>query len=236
MAAPYLFQLSDSDRVDLFEAAATETGWPAYVLEKDYYVSLLLRLLFEELKPLHQQETQTPFLFKGGTTLSKVFNCIDRMSEDIDLSLDRSFLHHPDPDEPESNTQLKRRLEQVKRSARETIRSTLKPFLEHHLHELDSQFHVEIIHEGMDLEVQYPRALRANAYATKYIRPRVLVECGGNAGFEPHDQHTIQPASLAALGIDEDHCRVDVMGSDRTFFEKLTALHELNPPTTHSKN
>lgn len=228
MSTPYLFELSESDRVDLFEAAAQETGWPAYVLEKDYYVSLVLRLLFEELKPLHQQETETPFLFKGGTTLSKVFNCIERMSEDIDLSLDRSFLHHPDPDEPESNTQLDRRLKQARKSARETIRSTLKPFLAQRLREWHPGFSVEILHEGMDLEVQYPRALPANAYATKYIRPRVLIECGGSAGFEPHGQHRIQPASLAALGIDADHCRVDVLGSERTFFEKLTALHEIN--------
>lgn len=228
MATPYLFQLPDSDKADLFEAAEQKTRWPAYVLEKDYHVTLVLKLLFEDLKPQHQQHTETPFLFKGGTTLSKVFDCIERMSEDIDLSLDRSFLHHPDPDEAESNNQFRKRLEQLEKSARETLRSTIKPFLDHHLRDLHSEFTVEIINAGMDLEIHYPRALPKNVYATKYIKPRVLVECGGRAGFEPHDRHLIQPASLAALGIDEDTCHVDVLGSDRTFFEKLTAVHEIN--------
>ena len=95
---PYLFSLNNKDRVDLFLAAGTETGLPAYVVEKDYYVTLVLKLLFEQLKPDCLGKTATPFMFKGGTTLSKVFGCIDRMSEDIDLSLDMKLLGHPAPD------------------------------------------------------------------------------------------------------------------------------------------
>jgi len=39
---PYLFSLNNKDRVDLFRAAGTETGLPAYVVEKDYYATLVL--------------------------------------------------------------------------------------------------------------------------------------------------------------------------------------------------
>ena len=72
MSVPYLFSLNNKDRVDLFLAAGTETGLPAYVVEKDYYVTLVLKLLFEQLKPDCLEKTATPFMFKGGTTLSKV--------------------------------------------------------------------------------------------------------------------------------------------------------------------
>ena len=53
---------------------------PALV-EKDYYVTLILKTLFDKIPGL---------LFKGGTCLSKCFNVIERFSEDIDLTLDVS--------------------------------------------------------------------------------------------------------------------------------------------------
>ena len=50
------------------------------IIEKDYYVTLILKFLSEKI----------PFIvFKGGTSLSKVYNLIDRFSEDIDLSMNR---------------------------------------------------------------------------------------------------------------------------------------------------
>ena len=53
------------------------------MLEKDYYVTLLLEGLCREVKGL---------VFKGGTSLSKCYKAIDRFSEDIDLSLDSAHL------------------------------------------------------------------------------------------------------------------------------------------------
>ncbi|MBC1335803.1 nucleotidyl transferase AbiEii/AbiGii toxin family protein [Listeria booriae] len=50
---------------------------PEAVVEKDYYVSLLLRRLRDELPNL---------VFKGGTSLSKAYHVIQRFSEDIDLT------------------------------------------------------------------------------------------------------------------------------------------------------
>jgi predicted nucleotidyltransferase component of viral defense system len=51
------------------------------ILEKDFWVSWLLGLLFS------QPQWAGQLVFKGGTSLSKVFGVIDRFSEDIDLSL-----------------------------------------------------------------------------------------------------------------------------------------------------
>ena len=67
-------------------AACLRLAGQAVILEKDFWVSWLLGLLFA-------QPELAPFLvFKGGTSLSKVFGVIDRFSEDIDLCLVPNFV------------------------------------------------------------------------------------------------------------------------------------------------
>lgn len=47
------------------------------IVEKDYYVTLILKKL---------SAIEYPVVFKGGTSLSKAFQVIDRFSEDIDIT------------------------------------------------------------------------------------------------------------------------------------------------------
>ena len=78
--------LSTQDRKLAFDNAALSLHLNAVILEKDFWVSWLLGLLFA-------QPELAPFLvFKGGTSLSKVFGVIDRFSEDIDLCLVPEFV------------------------------------------------------------------------------------------------------------------------------------------------
>ena len=56
-----------------------QTGIMAQAIEKDYYVTLLLQILAQEM----------PYIvFKGGTSLSKCHKVIQRFSEDIDITID----------------------------------------------------------------------------------------------------------------------------------------------------
>jgi predicted nucleotidyltransferase component of viral defense system len=72
---------SDQDRLDLFVGAATRLGTDAQNIEKDFWVCWTLDALFDQL------EAGGPrLLFKGGTSLSKGFNLIERFSEDIGAS------------------------------------------------------------------------------------------------------------------------------------------------------
>ena len=64
---------------DLIEQVADKSGRTAIVVEKDYYVTLILKLLSEKLEQC---------VFKGGTSLSKGFHVIDRFSEDLDITFD----------------------------------------------------------------------------------------------------------------------------------------------------
>ena len=61
----------------IVEQVAEESGKNSIVIEKDYYVTMILRLLSEQLEL---------YVFKGGTSLSKGFHVINRFSEDIDIT------------------------------------------------------------------------------------------------------------------------------------------------------
>lgn len=63
---------------ELIETVAAETARSNTMVEKDTIQSMFLNNLVE---------SGLPFVFKGGTSLSKVYGLIDRFSEDIDLSM-----------------------------------------------------------------------------------------------------------------------------------------------------
>lgn len=71
----------DAFRV-LIESVHEKTGYRTDVLEKDYYVVLMLQELAKK------QEEGLPAYFKGGTALYKALKTTNRFSEDIDLSVD----------------------------------------------------------------------------------------------------------------------------------------------------
>ena len=73
------------------------TGYREDVLEKDYYVMLILEELSEK------QQQGLPAYFKGGTALYKALKTTNRFSEDIDISVDTREC---------SRTQSDKRLEQ----------------------------------------------------------------------------------------------------------------------------
>lgn len=64
---------------NMIEQASNECGKSLIIVEKDYYVTLILKLLAEQLPNC---------VFKGGTSLSKGFHAISRFSEDIDITFD----------------------------------------------------------------------------------------------------------------------------------------------------
>ena len=82
-------ELRPDERRLYLEQAATRRNVSAVVLEKDFWVCWILGVLFGS-------EFAGAIVFKGGTSLSKVFGVIDRFSEDIDLSLSPAFLELPE--------------------------------------------------------------------------------------------------------------------------------------------
>ena len=71
-------------RIFIIENIATKTNLSPDAIEKDWWVTMTLRALFA-------CECSNHIVFKGGTSLSKAWNLIERFSEDIDISIDRKF-------------------------------------------------------------------------------------------------------------------------------------------------
>lgn len=73
-----------NDRLALLQQTADREGINQVAVEKDWWVTAVLKALF-------QTSCADYLLFKGGTSLSKGWNLIQRFSEDIDLAIDHSF-------------------------------------------------------------------------------------------------------------------------------------------------
>ena len=82
---------------DIIDTLNTRTGIAIDIIEKDYYVCILL-------KELSKNQNELKAYFKGGTAIYKILNTMNRFSEDIDLTV--KVLTE------ESNTRNKKRLKQ----------------------------------------------------------------------------------------------------------------------------
>src|SRR5690554_5036460 len=72
-------------RINIINQTTELTGLPLVTIEKDWWVTLAFNACFS----LPYSEN---LIFKGGTSISKAWNLIERFSEDIDLALDRKYL------------------------------------------------------------------------------------------------------------------------------------------------
>ena len=73
--------LSREERLEALQVAATNSGRPEHLLEKDVMVVWAVQGLFTSAIGEH-------LVFKGGTSLSKAYGVISRFSEDVDLTYD----------------------------------------------------------------------------------------------------------------------------------------------------
>ena len=83
---------------DAVKYTAQQMNLPEIYIEKDYWVTYVLNLIFSN-------SIGGEVIFKGGTALSKCYNFIDRFSEDIDLVVLRK--------EGETDNKLKTKLKTI---------------------------------------------------------------------------------------------------------------------------
>ena len=89
--------LPSSERAELFQETSARRGVSPAIIEKDFWVCWVLKQIFSS------EELQPHFVFKGGTSLSKVFGLIDRFSEDVDMILDWRLLGYGPKEDPYQN-------------------------------------------------------------------------------------------------------------------------------------
>ncbi len=105
-------------------------------------------------------------IFKGGTSLSKVYGVIERFSEDIDLILDWNLLTAKDPKEERSRRQQEILNKEINEKAKTYIATTLVTALQQQMGDICNVAVDEI--DGYVINVRYP-----SAFDESYLRPEI---------------------------------------------------------------
>ena len=216
MAESYL-SLSRADRLDVLGVAATKSGRPAHLLEKDVMVVWSIEGLFGSKFGGH-------LVFKGGTSLSKGYGIIKRFSEDIDVTYDvRQIIPDLAKGEaplPASNAEASRWREAIDKNLPIWVKENALPILQKHADA--SNIKLMLKAEGANLSVDHDHV--AEGYG--YIPPIVRLEFGARSTGEPAEVKEIQ---CDAFGQVEDVsfpvAKPRLMLPKRTFWEKATAVH-----------
>ena len=220
--------LSAQDRTLAFDNAALTLHLNAVVLEKDFWVSWLLGLLFA-------QPELAPFLvFKGGTSLSKVFGVIDRFSEDIDLCLVPEFVGADALGFDALTSRVKRdaAVLEMQRLCADKVQQVLLPLLEGSIIDVLGVAPTgKWLHYELDVDAKSPilyfRYPTSQGHGIDYVRREVKLEMGTLTEQQPTGRYPIVPlvASVFAPLFSDWQCEVVVLELQRTFWEKATILH-----------
>lgn len=210
--------LSPKEKREIFLRTGEALGVSPVVIEKDLYVCWCLQQLFA------MDRDAPTLLFKGGTSLSKVFQVIGRFSEDIDITIDnRSLPLTADLYDPTlSRTRIKKLLEEVDVAAATFTRDILLPTIQAQAATVPEIQEVSISTPAT-IEVLYSSLLPAQGY----VLPRILIECGARNVQEPREAHSIRTYAAEHFPTITfpDAPDVSVLSPVRTFWEKATILH-----------
>ena len=226
-AAKRFFGLSEVQRRDIFEAAASRIDTMPSHVEKDFWVCLVLDLLFNWRTNNHPR-----IVLKGGTSLSKGFKLIKRFSEDIDIAVFRDGLGFHGERDPTSRDEMskkrrKRLFRDLQNQCKAYVLGTLRAQLTARLDELTNGCTVSpdyTAEEPPTLLIEYDSLFPTRHDA--YVNPRVKIEAGARSALEPS-----QNCSLAPYVSDElpdqsyEVCNIGVIVPQRTYLEKLLILH-----------
>ena len=211
----------------LQQTEATHPGINQVAIEKDWWVTVTLKALF-------QTDCRDSLIFKGGTSLSKGFNIIERFSEDIDLAISHSFFGI------EKTNKSQR--DKLKKLARRYIQETLSAQLDAQLKDMGiTGYTIENVTQVQDkngewkpidsdkdptvILLHYPSIVEDTI---SYIPPRVKIEISCLSMDEPTEERDIH--SLICETFEEEdtdaNCKIRTVVPTRTFLEKLFLLAE----------
>ena len=229
--------LPDSERQLIIEQVATRRGILPVIVEKDFWVCWILGRIYAT------PAMASNVVFKGGTSLAKVFGVIQRFSEDADLSVTPASLGFADVDldEAPSATQRLKRMKSLAKACEACVAERFQPALETPIIEILGtpfaqpswlKFEIDSLAATPNLWFRYPSAL---PQAGGYIAKQVKLELGALTDQQPTGNHVIQPMLADVLGDVFTDFKVPIVALEleRTFWEKATILHaEYHRPAT----
>lgn len=210
--------LSVIEQNKIYNAIFQAIGKSPQILEKDVWICWTLEKLFS-MPNAHSMA------FKGGTSLSKVFNLIERFSEDVDITIDYKSFNTDDPFEPNtSNTKRKKISDQLKLFLKDYVTKEIVPYLKSCLQtEFSQLININVSDDGEKLYIHYPSVCE---HKMPYIKSYVFIEFGARNVTEPSAIHHVQPDITSHVnGLHLPYAKVNVLNPERTFWEKATLIH-----------
>lgn len=217
MADAFL-SLSPEERREALEFAASKSGRPAHLLEKDVWVVLALSALFES--PLGEH-----LVFKGGTSLSKAYKVIRRFSEDVDLTYDiralaPDLVGEAEEALPTTRGEERRWSDQIRKRLPPWVNDAALPILVARLAAIGVVAAARA--EGDKILIPYEPVTTSSGY----VRPEVMLEFGARSTGEPSTMRDVACDAAEWLQtLTFPTARPRVMRAERTFWEKATASH-----------
>lgn len=215
-------QIPDDEKRNIYQDVSNNIGVPPQAVEKDVWVTLMLKMIFSsELAP--------HFIFKGGTSLSKAFDLIKRFSEDIDLGIDRRHLGF-------EGGLSKGQIRKLRKASHTFVSGELKELLKKQLDANGvNESWYELVVENTQVSDQDPETILVNYKSiyeeneVPYLQPKVKIEVSARSLIEPYqevglqswidDQYPDAPFTDGAFP-------VSATDPQKTFLEKLILLHE----------
>ena len=215
-------ELHAEERRLYIEQAAVRRNVAPVILEKDFWVCWLLGILFES-------QFADSLVFKGGTSLSKVFGVIERFSEDIDLSVSPAFLKLPEAGT--SRNQANKWMTRAEAACGTAVQTLIGPVMEAAAdgalgksERAWFEFLIDANTKSPVLLFHYPSSQPAGF---DYLKRSVKLEFGSLTDQQPAGRHPIRPwiADVLPDAFPDWRCEVVALEVERSFWEKATILH-----------
>ena len=210
--------LPQSTRVLAFTQVAEKRGITPFAVEKDWWVSQTLKAVFE-------LDVAEHLVFKGGTSLSKAWNLIERFSEDIDLAIEREFLGF-------EGSLTKNKKTKLRKASGQYISEVFYLELQEKFKEKGLENVTFSLAETQDsdqdpriINIFYPNIIEV----TEYLKPRVQIEVGCRSLIEPFTMKKISAMvddEYPEQSFSEKSEEIPSVNPERTFLEKIFLLHE----------
>jgi hypothetical protein len=222
------FKLSNQSKIDVINQTVVRKKLPPEAIEKDVWVTAVLRSLFA--LPYSEQIS-----FKGGTSLSKCWNVIERFSEDVDIAINREYFGFVG--ENLSKRDVNKKLRKAACAfCRETLQfDLLKQMIADGVPENVFSVTMEITDstttDPEKIFINYKSLFAENQYnnTEDYIKPVVVLEVNGRSMKEPLESVKIKSfvdEVFTDRQFTDKAFEIQVVAPERTFLEKVCLLHE----------
>ena len=220
--------MPQKDQIEIVNQSVIHKKLPPEAIKKDVWVTAVLRSLFALPYSEH-------ISFKGGTSLSKCWNVIERFSEDVDIAINREYFGFFG-----KTFTIKQISKNLRKACCKFCRNTLQ-------FDLTKQMIEDGIDKNMfsvsmnitDITTVDPEKIlikykslfvdKQENNTENYINPVVVLEINGRSMKEPLESVEIKSfidETFAGKAFANKSFAISVVAPERTFLEKICLLHE----------